>query len=81
MATLERNGYRFRNFYMYERKKHQPYDYRRKGLLNRILSNKVYNSKNKVLQAVLQEYNRVIMMWMDYADILWNFKNARFKNR
>lgn len=81
MIEQYENGKRFDHYYKYEQKRHQPYDYRHKGLLNRIMSNKIYNSKNKVLQAVLAEYNKIIMLWMNYADVLWNFKNPRFRNR
>lgn len=76
-----RNGQRFDGYYLYERRKHQPYDYRRKGLLNRIMSHKVYGTDNIILKTFLKYYENIILFWFDYADILWNFKNYRFRNR
>ena len=46
-------GTRYKHFDLYEKKLHQPYDYQKYGLINRIISHKIVNSKNEVLQRIL----------------------------
>lgn len=80
-TTLLPNRIRFDSYWKYEKKLHQPYDYRHKGLLNRIMSNKIWNTKNPILQACLTVYESGILMVLNWADALWNFHNYRFRNR
>ena len=41
-------GTRYKNNALFERKIHQPYDYERFGLLNKIISHKIVETKNKI---------------------------------
>ena len=76
-----KNGEQFRYHWKLSDLKHQPYPYKRKGILNKVLSNKIYNTKNKLLKAVLAKYEDLIQYWFECADVLGNFHNYREKNR
>ena len=47
------NGTRYNEFKLWEDTKNQPYDYKEKGLVNHILSNKIYNTTNPILKFIL----------------------------
>ncbi len=81
MKVINNNGYRFEYLKKYEKKLHQPYDYRTNGLLNKILSHKVHQTKNPILKQVLNIYEKNIEFMMSYVDILQNFFNYNWKNR
>lgn len=78
---IYKNGEQFKYNWKLSNLKHQPYAYKRKGILNKVLSNKIYNTKNKLLKAVLVKYEELIQFWFECADILGNFQNYREKNR
>lgn len=75
------NGSRYQYLKKYEHKLHQPYDYEIEGLNNRILSNKIYNTKNIMLQYILKVYENNIIFLLKYVDILQNIFNFRWRNR
>lgn len=75
------NGYRYEYFRHYENKLHQPYDYKHNGLNNKILSNKLYNTKNPILKYILSIYENNIIFMLSYVDILQNIFNYNWKNR
>ena len=75
------NGHRFENDYKWEHKLDQPYDYAKHGLIKHLLSHKIIESKNKILQNLLQYYEKTFVFLMKYVDILKNFKNPHWKNR
>ena len=74
-------GTRYKSFDLYENKLHQPYDYQKYGLVNRILSNKIVNSKNNVLQKILMYYEKSFVFVMKFVDRLKHFKNYNWVNR
>jgi hypothetical protein len=75
------NGYRFKRYGLWESKKQDPYDYENNGLLQYILSNRIINSENEILQKVLKYYEYNIIFVLKYIDRLKHFKNYHWKNR
>ena len=75
------NGTRYKDYKKWGDRKMTPYDYTNNGLLQHILSNKIVNSSNIVLQAVLKYYEKSIIFMLKYIDELKNFKNYHWKNR
>ena len=78
---VQDNGTYTGNYYIWERKLHQPYDYEHNGLVNRILSHKIYNTTNPFLKYIVEVYERSLIYCMKYADILANFINYNWRNR
>jgi hypothetical protein len=74
-------GTRYKHFDLYEKKLHQPYDYQKYGLINRIISHKIVNSKNEVLQRILMYYEQSFIFVMKFVDRLKHFKNYNWVNR
>lgn len=75
------NGMRFDKYYKWEKVKHSPYDYKRNGLLNKIMSNSILNTTNPALKIILQYVESSLVFVMKYTDVLKNFKNIHWKNR
>lgn len=74
-------GTRHKNYELFESKLHQPYNYERYGLLNKIISHKIVNTKNTVLKNVLKYYEQSFIFAMKYVDRLKHFKNYNWVNR
>ena len=49
---------RYKYYNSYEKKLHQPYDYERYGMMNKIISNKIVNTRNNILKVILQYYEK-----------------------
>lgn len=75
------NGHRFTNYDRFERRLHQPYDYQKNGLIKHLVSHKITESKNRVLQYILMFIDRSLVHLLKYTDELKNFKNYLWKNR
>ena len=75
------NGTRFVEKYKWEDAKNMPYDYEHKGLLSKIMSHKIVENHNIILQLIMQFYEKSLIFVMKYTDILKNFKNHHWKNR
>lgn len=75
------NGTRYKDYCLWENKKNTPYDYERYGLLQHMMSNKIVNSQNSILQFILSYYEKSIIFILKYIDRLKNFKNYHWKNR
>ena len=78
---INNNGTRYNNYILWENRKHMPYDYARDGLLNKVLSNKIYNNKNIILKNILNIYEVTIVNILKTVDILNNYKNFLYRNR
>ena len=52
-----KNGTRYYHYNVWEDVKNAPYDYKRNGLAQHILSNVIVKSKNTTLQAILNKVN------------------------
>ena len=75
------NGTKYKNYCLWDKRKISPYDYERNGLLQHIMSNKIVNSQNSILQFVLRYYEKSIIFILKYIDRLKHFKNYHWKNR
>lgn len=75
------NGYRYAKYVLWNQEKHTPYDYERFGLLNRVMSNVIVNSKSNITQSILMFFEKSMVELMKYTDVLKNFKNIHWKNR
>lgn len=75
------NGNRYKHYQHWENTKNTPYDYERYGLLNKIVSNRIYNTTNESLKVILNYYEKSLVFVMKYVDRLKHFKNPYWKNR
>lgn len=71
-------GTRRREYNIYQHTHHTPYDYRNKGLLNKVLPRVITSTDNKTLRGVLDKIEMFIVNILDYIDILRNFKNWNY---
>lgn len=79
--TSRENGTHLHIYRNWEDKKHQPYDYKRDGLLKHLLSNRIVNTTNPILKDILNIYENLMVFAMDYVGILNNFHNYTQRNR
>lgn len=79
--TQKSNGYKYKNYCLWESTKQTPYNYEREGLVKRIVSKPIAETKNPILKIVLQIYETSIIFVLKSTDILKNFKNVHWKNR
>lgn len=79
--TYNDNGNRYKHYQHWENVKNAPYDYERYGLLNKIMSNRIYNTTNEALKVILSYYEKSLIFVMKYVDRLKHFKNPYWKNR
>lgn len=63
----------------YNRSKHNPYDYRKNGLLNRMMSPVITNTSNRTTRLVLDFVEAAFVFILDYVDELRNFKNWNYR--
>ena len=75
------NNSRFQKYNQWENTKYLPYNYSKYGLLQHILSRKITDSYNPILQSVLGFFERSLIFLMKYVDELKHFKNYHWKNR
>lgn len=75
------NSNRYKRYYRWEDEKHSSYNYERDGLLKKIMSRKIVETKNYTLKLMLDYYERSLVFLMKYVDELRNFKNIHWKNR
>lgn len=78
---VNENGHRHSNKSDWEILQNQPYDYKRHGLLKHLMSHRITESTNPILQMVLEYVERSMTFLMSYIDMLKNFKNYNWKNR
>lgn len=72
-------GTRYKGIHKYDIIKHQPYDYRANGLLNKILPTVITNTTNKTTRLVLEFVESVQLFLLGYVDELKHFKNTHWK--
>lgn len=75
-----KNGYKWRDYYKYNKEIHRPYDYAREGLLKQLLPQRYIESKNTVFQAALKVIEVPFTFLLKQIDILNNFKNYHWWN-
>ena len=76
-----KNGERYEAYKEWDALKNTPYDYERKGLLDKIMSKRIAKSENKVLKPFLKYYEQCIVFMLKYVDELKYYKNFLHKNR
>ena len=75
------NGTQYEGYAEWETVLNAPYDYKRKGLLQHIMSKRIVNTKNVMLQNTLKYFEQSLIFVMKYIDRLKHFKNYHWKNR
>ena len=78
---IRTNGTRYSKYKYWNRTKNDSYDYESNGLLKHLMSRKIIESENEVLQSILQFFEKSLIFLMRYTDRLKNFKNVHYKNR
>ena len=78
---IQENGHRYKEYEVFETKLHQSYDYKKNGLLNKIVAGKIHKTKNPILRYVLDYYERSLTYCMECIDILQHYKNYMKHNR
>ena len=79
--NIHENEHRYNTYRLWEKKKHQPYDYVNEGLVNKIVSNRIANTSNPVLRMMLNIYENMCVFVLRYIDILQHFHNYTKYNR
>lgn len=64
---------------IYESVRHRGYDYRRNGLLVKLLPRIVTQTENEYTKNILRSIDYIFIWLMDYIDYLKNFKNPNYK--
>jgi hypothetical protein len=77
----KKNGSRYLNYCMWEDVKDSNYDYSRNGLLKYLMSKRITQSNNPMLQNVLWFLEQSLVHLMQCVDELKHFKNYHWKNR
>lgn len=75
------NGSRFKCYKYWENTKQTPYNYKEEGLLKHIMSKKIVESSNDILQNILTFVEQSLFYLMKYTDGLKHFKDFHWKNR
>ena len=75
------NGQRYNIYKVWDKKLHQPYDYENNGLMSKLLSYKIWSTKNKILRFVIRYIEQSLIFCMKSADQLANFFNYNKNNR
>ena len=75
------NGTRYYDYIEWENRKNIEYNYKRNGLLSKMMSRNIINSKNNILQYIIKFFEESLIFVMSYIDILKHFKNVHWKNR
>lgn len=70
---------RYKYLFDYNQAKHQPYDYKRNGLLNKLLPAVITTTQNKTTKLVLSFLETVFIGLIDYVAELQHFKNWNYK--
>ena len=78
---IRKNGDRYSEYRQWENLKHLPYNYEQDGLLQKIMSHKIWETDNTVLLSILDVYEKALVWCMKTADILCNYKNYLWHNR
>lgn len=81
MDKKQPNGTRYIKYDEWGVRKNSPYNYKKNGLVDKILSYRITHSDNEVLNILLNFYEQSIFFLLRYVDELKYFKNPHWKNR
>lgn len=79
--NYKENGSRYKDYCEWESTHQTPYNYERLGLLRHLISHKITETPNHVLQKLLLYVEESFVFLMKYVDRLKHFKNYHWKNR
>ena len=74
-----KNGTRYNYLKLYQNAKHMSYDYRHKGLLNKVLPAVITQTTNNTTKLILTFIETVFVELLDYVKELQHFKNWNYK--
>ena len=74
-----RIGTKYEYIKLHSKEHSKPYNYKRNGLLSKIMSPVIVNTENKVTQLVLRFVETAAIFLLGYVDELKHFKNWGFK--
>lgn len=80
MIVLD-NGHRYKKYVEYGKELNLPYDYEKNGLLNRLMSHKISESKSPILNMMYKYYENSLIFLMKQVDIIKHYKDIAWKNR
>ncbi len=79
--TVYENLHRFAEYYNFEQHKSLKYNYKQKGLIERLISPVLYNTKNVITKKLVTYVESGIMYMLKCIDIYKNRNNWTSKNR
>ena len=80
MIVLD-NGHRYKKYKDYSRELNTPYDYEKNGLLNKMMSFKISQSKSPVLRMMYEYYEKSLIFLLQQVDVVAHYKDIVWKNR
>lgn len=80
MIVLD-NGHRYRKYSGYAKELNTPYDYEKNGLLNRLMSHKIVESKSPILKMMYNFYEKSLIFLLKQVDIIKHYKDIAWRNR
>lgn len=75
------NGERYITYKKWSKTANLNYDYEYKGILTNIMSKRIIDTTNPILQFILGIVEKSLVFVLKYVDELKNFKNFHYKNR
>lgn len=75
------NGERYINYKKWSKTANLNYDYESNGILTNIMSKRIIDTTNPILQFILGIVEKSLVFVLKYVDELKNFKNFHYKNR
>lgn len=75
------NGTQYRYLSSWDKRLHKPYDYMKEGLCSKIMSHKLWNTKNPFLRYILRFVESSMTLCLSTVNIVKNFFNYNYYNR
>ena len=75
------NGERYITYKKWSKTANLNYDYESSGILTNIMSKRIIDTTNPILQFILGIVEKSLVFVLKYVDELKNFKNFHYKNR
>ena len=75
------NGERYITYKKWSKTANLNYDYESNGILTNIMSKRIIDTTNPILQFILGVVEKSLVFVLKYVDELKNFKNFHYKNR
>ena len=78
---IRTNGERYITYKKWSKTANLNYDYESNGILTNIMSKRIIDTTNPILQFILGIVEKSLVFVLKYVDELKNFKNFHYKNR